>query len=597
MSLSFDRANRLRLRRRFRRRQKQVESVTRSAETQVETNLIGRFNRLVRVKRFVFGWLALVVLITVCTVLQTLHQSQYYQSLQPVPGGTYNEGMVGTYSNANPLYAAGPVDSAVSRLIFAGLFKFDGHGKLVGDLASGYTRDTTGRRYTVKLRPGLTWQDGHALTARDVVFTYQTIQNPDANSPLRSSWQGVSVKAAGKTQVIFDLPNPLSSFVYNLTNGIVPEHLLANIPPAQLRSNSFNTLHPVGAGPFAWKALQNGSSTDPAKATTFIALQPFDKYAGGAPKLNGFVVRAYADKDQLIEAFKKREVNAISGLNAVPADLKGQPDLVVHNFPSNAAMMTFFKTSGGILSDVHVRQALVKGADVPAIISSLGYATHSVREPLLVGQLGYDPKYRQSGFDPAAANAELDAAGWVRQADGLRHKGNQPLSFQLYAQNIPENQRVAKQLAADWRKIGVKVDLVLQDQSDFETTLQFHNYDALLYGISIGPDPDVFAYWDSSQADIRSASRLNFSEYHSAQADTALEAGRTRLDPALRVVKYAPFLAAWQSDAPALGLYQPRFLYITRGPVYGLDEHALNVDTDRYFSVAKWEIHTARVTN
>lgn len=597
MSLSFDRANRLRLRRRLRRRQKQVESATRSAETQVETNFIGRFNRLVRVKRFVFGWISLVVLITVCTVLQTLHQSQYYQSLRPVPGGTYNEGMVGSYSNANPLYAAGPVDSAVSHLIFAGLFKFDSHGKLVGDLASGYTRDASGRRYTVILRPGLTWQDGHALTSRDVVFTYQTIQNPDASSPLLSSWQGVSVKAAGESKVTFELANPLSSFIYSLTNGIVPEHLLAGIPPAQLRSNPFNTLHPVGAGPFAWKALQNGSSTDPAKATTFIALQPFKKYAGGTPKLNGFIVRAYADKDQLIEAFKKHEINAISGLDAVPADIRNQPDLVINNFPSNAAMMTFFKTSGGILSDVNVRQALVKGADVPAIISNLGYATHAVREPLLVGQLGYDPKYKQNGFDPAAANAELETAGWVLQRDGLRYKGNQPLSFQFYAQNLPENQQVAKQLVADWRKIGVKADLVLQDQSDFETTLQFHNYDALLYGISIGPDPDVFAYWDSSQADIRSASRLNLSEYSSSQADTALEAGRTRLDPALRVVKYAPFLAAWQADAPALGLYQPRFLYITRGPVYGLDEHAINVDTDRYFSVANWEIHTARVTN
>jgi peptide/nickel transport system substrate-binding protein len=597
MALSIDRAKRLRIRRRLRRRQKQVESATQAAEVQFETNLIGRFDRLVRVKRFVFSWILLLVLVSFCTVLQTLAQSKYYQTLSPVPGGTYNEGMVGTYSNANPLYAAGAVDSAVSHLIFAGLMKYDDHAKLVGDLASSYSVDETGRHYTVHLRPGLTWQDGQPLTAKDVVFTYHTIQNPDANSPLRASWQGITVAAKDKLTVTFDLPSTLSSFVYSLTGGIIPEHLLAKVPPAQLRSNAFNTLHPVGAGPFAWQALQTGHSTDPAQATTFIALQPFEQYAGGAPKLNGFVVRAYASEDQLIDAYKKREINAMSGLNEVPASLKGHSDLVVHSFPSSAAFMTFFKTTAAPLNDTQVRQALVSGANVPAIIASLGYTTTPVREPLLIDQLGYDPKYRQAAYDPTAAEAKLEAAGWVRGADGLRHKDGQTLTFRLYAQDIAESRLVTKQLVADWRKIGVDAVPVLQNQSDFETTLEFHTYDALLYGISIGEDPDVFAYWDSSQADIRATNRFNFSEYDSTEADTSLEAGRTRLDPQLRVIKYRPFLEAWQADAPALGLYQPRYLYLTRGPVYGLHDHVLNIATDRFDSVQNWMIRTAKVTN
>lgn len=597
MVFSFDRANRLRLRRIFRRRQKQMESAASAAGTQVETNLIGRFGRLLRVRRFVAGWLLLVALMVVSTVVQTLALSSYYQTLQPVPGGIYNEGMVGTYSNANPLYATGAVDTAASHLIFAGLMKYNDQGELIGDLAERYSVDTTGRRYTVKLKPGLTWQDGKPLTADDVVFTYRTIQNPDANSPLRASWQGVTVTAVNKSTIQFDLPDPLSSFAYSLTNGLIPAHLLSSVPAAQLRSSTFNTLHPVGAGPFAWQALQTGSSTDPAKATTFIALKPFDHYNGGAPKLSGFVVRAYASEEQLVAAYQRREVNAMSGLTSVPPQLEHKDDLNVYSFPSSAAQMVFFKTSSGVLSDVHVRQALIKGIDTNAAIKSLGYTTMPVREPLLVGQLGYNAKYEQSGYDPVAANKELDDAGWAPGHDGLRTKDGQTLEFRLYLQNTPENRSIARQLTDAWRKIGVHVTVVTQDQSDFQTTLQFHTYDALLYGISIGPDPDVFAYWDSSQADIRATSRLNFSEYKSANADAALEAGRTRLDPALRVVKYQPFLAAWQADAPALGLYQPRFLYLTRGPVYGLTEHTLQLDSDRYYSVANWQIHTARVTN
>ena len=65
---------------------------------------------------------------------------------------------------------------------------------------------------------------------------------------------------------------------------------------------------------------------------------------------------------------------------------------------------------------------------------------------------------------------------------------------------------------------------------------------------------DVYVYWGSNQQAV------NFSEYKSAAADESLEAGRTRSNSALRVIKYEPFLQAWQQDAPALGLYQPRFI-------------------------------------
>jgi peptide/nickel transport system substrate-binding protein len=185
----------------------------------------------------------------------------------------------------------------------------------------------------------------------------------------------------------------------------------------------------------------------------------------------------------------------------------------------------------------------------------------------------------------------------VRGAGGIRSKGSQQLSFSFYAEDTPENDLTIKSLTKDWSALGVQVNPVLQSTTDFQSTLEFHTYDALLYGISVGADPDVFPYWDSSQADVRSASQLNFSEYKSSKADASLEAGRTRLDPALRVIKYEPFLQAWQSDAPALGLYQPRILYITRGTVYGLNNHTLNTDSDRFASVANWEILTSRVTD
>ena len=587
---------RLRFRRRIRKGQQQVEGLSQQAEQKIESHFFRRFGRLVPVRRFVFGWIALVLLIVSLLIVQNVNLSTYYQTLIAVPGGIYNEGIIGAFTGASPLYATNSVDSTVSELIFAGLFKYDDNNKLVGDLANSYTTDTKGQVYTVRLKSGLTWQDGKPLTSADVVFTYQTIQNPDAQSPLQTSWRGISVTAPDASTVVFSLPDPLAAFPYSMVNGIVPKHLLDKLPVADLRSADFNSAHPIGAGPFMWRSIQV-SGSDPLTSQSQIQLLPFEHYHGGAPKLQQFVIHAYAAQAQMVSAFKSNQLNGAEGLSQIPRNLVGMPGLHSNDLLLSAATMVFFKTSSGVLADSKVRLALVQSVNTPSIIRQLGYPTHAVREPLLIGQLGFDASKQQPGFDLNAAKATLDADGWVIGKDGIRAKAGSKLTFRLTVANNPEYRKVVESLHQFWLALGVQMIPEPLGSADFQGTLSQHNYEAVLYGISIGVDPDVFAYWDSSQADIRSSNRLNLSEYKNVSADAALEAGRTRTNSALRVVKYKPFLVAWQQDNPALGLYQPRSLYITNGTIFGLNDHTLNTPTDRFSNVENWKIRLAKVTN
>ncbi|HVX47925.1 MAG TPA: ABC transporter substrate-binding protein [Candidatus Saccharimonadales bacterium] len=588
---------RLRFRRRFHIGQRQVGNLGSQTEKNFDRHFVKRLNNLTPpVRRFVAAWVLLLVLLIGALFVQNIALSGYYQQLRPVPGGIYNEGMLGTFTNANPLYAASDVDTSISKLLFSGLFTYDNHNKLVGDLARSYSVDRTGTVYTVRLKPNLTWQDGQPLTSTDVLFTYQTIQDPDAQSPLRDSWQNITVSAPDSRTVVFKLPGTLASFPYTMTNGIVPKHILEHVPAAGLRSADFNTVHPVGAGPFAWQAIQV-SGNDPSVAEEQIALVPFDNYGRGAPKLREFIVHVYASSAQLTAAFKSGQLTGAAGLSSVPDSIKGMDSLDAHSPLLTAENMVFFKTSSGLLSDVNVRQALVEGTDRQAIIKSLGYPTHSVREPFLMGQLGYNPSLAQAGFNLPAAKKLLDKDGWKTGKDGIRSKAGQKLSFTLTAADNPEYRSVTDQLRDQWKKLGVDLKVALEEKTDFQNALTYHNYDAVLYGISIGPDPDVLVYWDSSQADARSSTRLNLSEYKNVIADSSLEAGRSRLDPGLRVVKYKPFLEEWQKDYPALGLYQPRYLYLTNGPVAGLSDNAINSAAGRFDNVQNWEIREARVTD
>lgn len=568
---------------------RQVET----AGQQTDQYFFRRLERLTTVRRFVIGWLVLVFVTIGLSVVQLSSLSKYYQELRPAPGGAYTEGVLGAFTNANPVYATSTADRTVSRLLFSGLLKYDDKNQLVGDLAESWKADARSKVYTIVLRPDLRWSDGRPFTTSDVVFTYNVIQNADAGSPLYTSWQGVKVEAKDSRTVTFTLANPLASFPYSLTNGILPKHKLESIPMADMRSTPFNTNQPVGTGPFRWENLSVTGSSDTREER--IVLTANENYSHGKPKLDTFIVRTFRTQEQMIAHYDKHELNAMVGLESEPSNVGEKKH--IYNFPQTAAMMTFFKTTQGVLGDKAVRQALVRGANTKAIRTDLPYVARPVDEPLLKDQFAYDKTLAQLGYDPAAAEKQLDEAGWKLPEPGsVREKGGQKLEFTLYAESGSEAARVTRDLQQQWRKIGVNVKVQLQSSSEFQITLSEHSYDALLRGISIGNDPDVFVYWHSSQADVLSSGRLNFSEYKSNVADEALESARTRTDESLRIAKYKPFLSAWRDDAPALGLYQPRVLYITRDPVYGLHEHAVVSASDRFANVDQWQIRLVKTT-
>jgi peptide/nickel transport system substrate-binding protein len=586
----------LRLVRRFKKGQKQFENFSSNVESNIDKFVFERFDRLKTVRRFILGWIGLVIILMIVVIGENFSLSGYYQKLQPVAGGIYNEGIPGSFTNANPIYATSDADTTVSKLIFSGLFTLNTKGQLVGDLAKSITTTDYGKTYTVDLKPNLKWQDGKPLTSSDVAFTIRTIQDPDAQSPLFSDWSGITVTTNGPSQVTFHLPDPLASFPYELTTGIIPEHLLGSINPDDLRSASFNTVHPVGSGPFSLQALQVIDGSDPSNEQVQIALNPFADYARGKPKLSEFAVHVYANEQTMDQAFKNKQLTAIEAVEPPSKKLQDESGVVDHNLILRAENMVFFKTDAGVLADSNVRQALVQAANVPNIISKLGYETVPVNEPLLIGQLGYNKQYAQSKYDLSAARAKLTSDGYAIDKNGYFAKGGTEISFVLTTINNSEYNQVATELKDYWQKLGVKMTVQSLDAADFQSALNYHDYDAVLTSISIGTDPDVFAYWDSSQADPRSTNQLNFSEYKNSIVDTALESGRTRIDPALRIIKYQPFLQQWQADAPALGLYQPRLLYMTNGPVKGLSDTAITTPTDRFYNVSNWEIEEAKVT-
>jgi peptide/nickel transport system substrate-binding protein len=588
----IDRKTKLKARRLIRKQKRLAETVTEQADEELNRLFFRRFGRLHAVRRFVAVWTFLVLLLGLGSLWQVRGMDSFYLETTPVDGGVYREGILGAFTNANPLFATSSVDTSVSKLLFSGLFKVSPSGQVVGDLAQSMEVDARGITYTVKLKENVYWQDGKKFSADDVVFTYQTIQDPSARSPLRSSWQGVKIAKVDDATVVFTLPSPLSSFSYALINGIVPKHILGLVEAEDLRSSSFNTVQPVGTGMFQLKALEV-SGTDLDERQERIALVRNEGYFGDKPGLDSVVIRSYREEERMLKDFQDQVIQSMVGLNSIPDSLKDTETVNLQQAPLTSSVMVFLNNSSPLLQDKKMRQALLYATDSETIRRGLGYDAVASDSPFLKSQFAYNPETVQLSYDPAQAGVLLDELGWIRGSDGMRTKDGKQLSFKFVSQSLSEYASITQKIQQQWKEAGIKLEAVLQPEVDIQTNaLARHDYDVLLYGISIGYDPDVFAYWHSSQADPNSSS-LNLAEYKDSASDIALEAGRTRLDEELRKVKYQPFLDQWRDNAPAKALYQPRFFMVTRGTFVGFESGSLSSATDRYWSIADWKIRNA----
>jgi peptide/nickel transport system substrate-binding protein len=549
--------------------------------------LLRRWDNFREVGRHALGWLLIVALLVTGVLFQIHSLSAFYTSEVPAAGGTYSEGVVGSADNFNPLFAASEPELTVSHLVFSSLFKYDINGNLTGDLADSWSVDSTGRIYTVHLRPNIQWSDGTPITANDVVYTIDTIQDPATDSPLADNWEHVQVTAVNPQTVTFTLPTTFPPFIYSLTLGIIPQHILASIPDYELRTAAFDTDPSVGSGPFAFQDSQAFSND------TEIRLIKNANYYGGAPLLNGFDVYAYNDYSTMVSAFSSGDISAASDL--VPQDaiqLEKKTGVQVTESPLMNETFAFFNMDSPVLQDSRVREALADATNKTAIVNELGGFYKVMNTPLLPGQLGYDSALDVDNYNVATANTLLDQAGWIRNKNGIREKDGQPLTINLAASSDDVYPQVASALEQQWQALGIVVQTNLTDPSDMQQNVILpRSYDVLIYQLALGADPDVYAYWDSSQI---GQDGLNLSNYDSQYVDYELETARTRTDPNLRAAKYEAFTQQWLSDVPAIALYQPTYGYAMRKGSSGFEPHTLIDQTDRFVNVTMWSTSTKR---
>ncbi len=347
------------------------------------------------------------------------------------------------------------------------------------------------------IRPEAKWSDNTPLTADDFKFTFDTIMDPASNVVSRNGYDKITafnVISPTEFQMVFqEIFAPFRDLWAGTTTTVLPKHVL--------EGKNFNkvwnacicdpkTKKPIGSGPMLV------SSFTPDREVTLV---PNRNYWGDTrASVSKVVFVPVLDSRAEVNAFRSGEVDIIYPQNQIGLRKKIESADGARYTTALGPQWEHFDmlTSVPGLDDIEVRRAIATAMPRQQIVDRVVKDANDDAQVLnnvmwMANQPQYQPNwavYPETG-DVAAANAILDAAGWVAGSDGIRAKGDVKLSFTMGTTPGNQARELAQQIIQEqMKKIGVKFTIKNSDDILWKKMTGF-DYETLIFAWVGSPDP------------------------------------------------------------------------------------------------------------
>lgn len=565
------------------------------------SSILGYIQKFSATEKTVFGLLSIALIVSALVMADQVNG--HFMTEIPAYGGELREGLVGLPHAVNPVLAIADVDRDITSLIYSGLMRYS-EGKLVPDLAKSYSVSEDGLTYSFILRPEAKFQDGIQLTADDVAFTIQKIQDPATKSPRYSDWKSVTVMPVSATEIKFVLKQPYSPFLGNATLGILPKHIWKDISNDQFVFSKYN-VEAIGSGPYKVSRVDYD-----ANVPVSYILGTWEQFYGDIPYITNITLNFFPDSDKALAALEAGNIDSLPSVAAsqaktTQAGSTGAPFTILSTPLPRIFGLFFNQSDNPILADKNIRQALSLAVDRNELVDNLlGEYGLAINGPLPNPVNAAAAPLNSKTLSPivpqdlAKAQSLIEKSGWTKNPDtGMYQKKSgknmDDLSFEIFTADTPDLKQTAELLSSYWKKVGVETNIKVFDPSDlYQNVIRTRKYDSLLFGELVGKDHDIYAFWHSSQ--IKSPG-LNVALYANAKADKLLDDLRLVRDDTVRSAKYAELNSLITYDIPAIFLYSPDFLYAVPKTLKGISFDNITIPADRFASVQSWYISTEKV--
>ena len=375
--------------------------------------------------------------------------------------------------------AAAAIDEVVYANVFEGLTRFAPDGSIVPGLASDWTVSEDGTVYTFTLREGVTFHDGTAMDAEDVVFSLDRARAEESTNAQKALFAGIeSVEAVSPTEVRVTLSAPDGAFPFKMAWG---DAVIVAPESAETLATA-----PVGTGPFRFSRWVQGDR---------VELTRNPDYWGEAPALEAATFKFISDPNAAFAAVMAGDVDAFPNFPAPEtlAQFEANPMFEVIVGSTEGETILAMNNAMPPLDDARVRQAIAHAIDRQEIIDGamFGYGT-----PIGTHFAPHNPDYvdltGMSEHDPDKARALLAEAG----AENLTLRLMLPPP--VYAR------RGGEIIASQLREVGIETEISNLEWAqwleqvfrgkDFDLTIISHTEPA---DINIYARPEYYFQYDS----------------------------------------------------------------------------------------------------
>jgi peptide/nickel transport system substrate-binding protein len=424
----------------------------------------------------------------------------------------------------DPALISSDAEVLVANNVYDYLVDVTPENTIEGRLATDWDVSADGKTYVFSLAEGVTFHDGSAFTAKDVVWTFNRLRDPDLGFPTSSLYANISgIEATDDLEVTFTLSNPNPFFLFDLSDN----HALVMKAGTTDADTNFN-----GTGPFIV------TDYSPEDRVTMEANE--DYFIERLPKLEGLEIIFFNEQTARVDALRGGQVDLAMNMSTeLFSSLKSIAGIEAIQVATNAFDLVRLRSDRLPGSDPRVTKALRLATDRDAIFDLVlqGYGVIGRDSP--IGPL-YSTYYSERtplpGRDIQAAKDLLSDAGY---AGGLE--------LELHTPDTGNRPALAAVLKEQWADAGVEVNIIVEPESVYYGENQWMEAEVGITGWGSRPYPQFYL-----DVMLKCGARWNESHYCDEDFDQLATIAGSTLNESERVDAYAKIQAHLIEQGPVI---------------------------------------------
>ena len=450
-----------------------------------------------------------------------------------------------TGNTLNPITADDRWGLMTCHLVYSPAYYINQDGTVDYILAESMEADETGLVYTMKLKDGLLWSDGEALTADDIVYSYESTNATNGN--LFVDEQPIAVEKIDDLTVQFTLPAVCASAFELLSSevSIIPKHIFE-----EKGSFDINMLEEtvVGAGPYKLAEYSTGQ---------YLKFTKNENYGGDLANIDTIVFKIIESNDTATLALQNGEIDIWVGAPDMLDPYNGNDAFNITNYSEGRVAYMRVNPGAESMKDKNYREGILRAVNREEIMTA-AYTDPSFYE------LGYSfLPYTNAYYTEDVEKWEQD----VEKAKELTAGGATELKICYVGEDAVQT-NMALTIQAELKAIGINLELCGLNQAAYMAAaydITNTEYDMYLGGYVMGIDPDMYS-------SLFMTSKRNMMFYDSDKIDQLFIDGNATLDEAERKAIYNEVQKAVSEEAIFYPFGTNLRTIVTNARVGGLDD-------------------------